>query len=126
MNVRTPDMTKTHYLIGMGRSEAGPETYYYIEHNVSGPVLPLFTTVQKACRYIMQTLNTPAAHTSLLEGVDLAGPAAETILGNLREGQYGVIPCDMEGLAVAMLTVGTRSIVLDPGPGENPVLTLGG
>lgn len=126
--VRTPDMTQPHYLIAMGRPGAGgAEAYYYIEH-ASGPVLPLFSTPQKARRYIMRTLNTPAAHIDMLEGVDPHAPTAETVLGNLREGRFGIVRCETEGLAVAMLEVGTRSIVLDlrlGGPRDNPILTLG-
>ena len=102
------------HLIGIGYPEdwqAGRGSLYYIENGRGETVLPVFTTAEKASKYVQANFNTTKAHMEMLESTPI--PHAAPLTG----GRFSIMPLDVEGLAIAAATVGADCLVRDPRPG---------
>jgi len=124
--IHAPDFNKQkyYYVIGTGNPEDVEScAWYYIEHNKGFNVIPLFSTPEKAERYINGPLQHPSAYMEVVEGISISNPK---VLESYQDDQYFVAPLDMEGLAELMVQLKTTTIVLDAEVGkENPALRLG-
>ena len=85
-------------------------------------MIPLFSTPEKAERYINGPLQHPSAYMGVLEGIGISNPK---VLESYQDDQYLVAPLDMEGLAKLMVGLETTTIVLDAEVGKvNPTVRL--
>ena len=107
------------HIIGVGSTEdweAGRGSLYYIEDRRGETCLPVFTTPERAKRYMSANFNAPEAHMAMLEsvGADHAEP--------LTEGRFIVMPVDSNGVAKAAAIVGADYLLRDPRPGEQQAI----
>jgi len=125
--IHVPDFNKQeyYYVIGTGDPKEDVESmaWYYIEHDKGFDVIPLFSTPEKAERYIEGPLQHPSAYMGALESIGCSNPK---VLESYQDDQYFVAPLDTERLAKLMVLLDTSTIVLDAEVGkDNPTLSLG-
>jgi hypothetical protein len=125
--IHAPDFNKQeyYYVIGTGDPKEDVESvaWYYIEHDKGFDVIPLFSTPEKAERYIELPLQHPSAYVGVLESIGTSNPK---VLESYQDDKYFVAPLDREGVAKLMVLLETTTIVLDAEVGkENPTLRLG-
>ena len=103
------------YLIGLGDSgnwEAGSGGLYYMENKNGEKFLPVFTTPERAARYVQANFDAPKAHMDMLESV----PASH--VGQLTEGRFVVMSLDTKGVAEAAAMIDADYLLRDPRAGE--------
>jgi hypothetical protein len=103
------------HLIGLGDSrdwEAGSGSLYYIEDKNGEKCLPVFTTPERASRYVQDNFDAPKAHLDMLESV----PASH--VGPLTEGRFVVISLYTKGVAEAAAMIDADYLLRDPRPGK--------
>lgn len=116
---------RKYYVVAVGRPEQVDEGTRYYVHSITKTdgknAMCVFSTAKKAKRFIRGGLEgDPQAYLDLLEDRGGSLPAG------LREGDYTLIEKTPDGLAEIGLEMGIHSMVLDPGPGENHPIPIGG
>ncbi len=112
-----------YYVIGVGDPEENLEGagFYYIEQKSGKRVLPLFSSSEKATRYIEEVLTKPVAYMDILESSGIKNPK---MLESLQGDRFFVAKVDVEGFATALYVTKTNAFALDLGPGETQVVEV--
>jgi hypothetical protein len=113
-----------YYVIGVGNPEEGlGDVGFYILCHEQNAVLPLFSSQEKAEKYIKTILRHPSAYLDvMLEGSAIEQPEASQYL---QKDQYFIVPVDAEGFAMVRSNIDSDAVVLDLGRGENQVIQVG-
>ena len=114
-----------YYVIGVGDPDESLEgaAFYYIQQDSGKRVLALFSSSEKATRYIEEVLTKPLAYMDMFESSGIENPK---VLENLQRDRYFVATVDVEGFATALYATGTNAFALDLGPGKTQVVEVGG
>lgn len=107
--------TEYMYVIGLGHPgdwAQGQGAFYYIESIEGEVVLPLFSSAEKAQKYIKNNFYSPQAHMELLESGGYSGAA------NVTAGRYMTMPYKWPGkVAEVAVDVGADILIKDPREG---------
>ena len=71
----------------------------------------MFSTPERAERYIAAKIDTPKAHMDMLESLP------ESHIEALTEARFALMPLDADGLARAAAMVGADYLIRNPRPG---------
>ncbi len=113
-----------YYVICVGEFNEGLEdvAFYYIEHNGGTRVLPLFSSDEKATKYIEQSMTSPSAYMETFESI---GTENQKTLESLQRAKYSIVPVGIQGFATVLTLIESTAFALDPGKGETQVLRIG-
>jgi hypothetical protein len=103
------------HIIGVGSIEdweAGRSSLYYIEDRRGETCLPVFTTPERAKRYVSTNFNVPEACMAMLESVGAGN------VEPLTEGRSIVMPVDSNSVAKAAAIVGAVYLIHAPRSAE--------
>ncbi len=124
MDVPDFNREEPYYVIGVGNpDESLDHVGFYVLYHEQNAVLPLFSSLEKAEKYIKTILRHPSAYLDvMLEGSGIEQPETSQYL---QEDQYFIVPVDAEGFAMVRSNIGSDAVVLDLGRGENRVIKVG-
>ncbi len=126
LRAHAPDFESQEYyfVISVGDPNKGLENvaFYYIEHNNGTKILPLFSSSEKAEKFIERSLTSPSAYMEAFESIGIENPK---VLESLQRNMYLPVSVNKEGFATALALTETTAFALDPGPGETQVVGIG-